>query len=294
MNFIESHYAPGDTAPVKLYYTDQGEGTPIVFIHGWPSDSGMWEYQIAALSQQGFRCIAYDRRGFGKSDKPVNGHTDYNVLAADLKAVLEGLDLENVTLVGFSMGAGEVVRYFSRFGGARVAKAIIIGGITPFMLQTNDNPDGTPKELFDTFVEQINTDRQDFLRTFYKQFYGETLINSPVSQAVLDWSWHAALLADHNATIGNIRAFSETDFRREMESVNVPCLIIHGDNDKVVPIKPAGQNAARLVPQAEYLVYEGAPHGLFITHKEKLNADLLGWITEGTLFSNREADDIII
>lgn len=267
--------------PVNLFYEDWGEGQPVVLIHGWPLSHQMWESQLLELPKHGLRCIAYDRRGFGRSSKPWEGY-DYDTFADDLKAVLEELDLENVTLVGFSMGAGEVVRYFSRHGGARVAKAVLVGGVTPFLLKTDDHPEGAPQEIFDTMIEKIEEDRADFLNDFGKQFYGVGLLSKPVSQSLLDWNKTLALFASPKATIDCVRAFSETDFRSEMASVNVPTLVIHGDADKTVPIDFTGEQAARMIPNAEYKVYEGAPHGLFATEKDRLNEDLLGFILESS------------
>jgi pimeloyl-ACP methyl ester carboxylesterase len=279
MNFIKSQNPDG--TPVNLYYEDWGTGKPVVFIHGWPLDHQMWEHQTRVLPEMGLRCIAYDRRGFGKSDKPWDGY-DYDVFADDLKAVLDQLNLEDVTLVGFSMGGGEVVRYFSRHGGNRVSKVVLLASITPFTLQTDSNPDGVPLETLHEMIANIQEDRASFLTGFAKMFYGVTLISHQVSQATLDWNLVLAMQASPKATVDCIHAFGETDFRTEMHTVNVPTLVIHGDSDKIVPIEATGQQAARLIPGAKYIVYEDAPHGLFITHKEELNADLLEFITVDT------------
>ncbi|WP_019987218.1 alpha/beta fold hydrolase [Rudanella lutea] len=271
---------------VNLFYEDYGQGQPVVFIHGWPLDHQMWEYQLTDLPGRGLRCIAYDRRGFGKSSKPYDGY-NYDTFADDLKAVLEQLDLQNVTLVGFSMGAGEVARYMSRHGGARVAKVVLAGGVTPYLLKTDDNPDGVDRSTFDDMVDKIRTDRADFLQTFGKQFYGVGMLSKPVSQAMLDGDFMRAYLASPKATIDCVRAFSETDFRSDVQTINVPALIIHGDADKTVPIESSGEQTANLMMNASYKIYEGAPHGLFYTEREQFNRDLLDFILEPSSVSNR-------
>lgn len=267
---------------INLFYQDWGTGQPVVFIHGWPLSHEMWEYQLVELPKYGFRCIAYDRRGFGKSDKPWSGY-DYDTLASDLNSLLEKLDLNHVTLVGFSMGGGEVVRYISKYGTSRIAKAILISSVAPYLLKTDDNPDGVDKEAFDGFVKNIEDDRPEFLNTFGKQFYGVNLISKPVSKSILEWNQMLALQGSPQATTACIRSFSETDFRSEMHALNaIPTLIIHGSSDSTVPIEPTGNQAADLVPNAQYIVYDGAPHGLFYTEKGKLNTDLLQFINQKT------------
>ncbi len=266
---------------VNLFYEDWGTGQPVVFIHGWPLSHEMWEYQLTELPKQGLRCIAYDRRGFGKSSKPW-GSYDYDTLADDLKAVLDELDLKDVILVGFSMGGGEVARYFSRHGGARVAKAVLLGAVTPYMLQTADNPEGVPQEVFEKMTEQMKEDRADFLTSFGKQFFGVNLINHPVSQAMLDWCRTLALLGSPKATLECAKSFAETDFRKDMPHIKVPTLIIHGDKDQIVPIEVSGDRTAKMIPNARYIVYEDAPHGFYYTEKDKLNQDLLSFIMEPT------------
>ena len=266
---------------VKLFYTDQGTGSPVVLIHGWPLSHEMWDYQLAELPKHNLRVIAYDRRGFGKSGRTW-GDYNYNTFADDLKAVLDELNLHNVTLVGFSMGGGEIARYMSRYGGARVSKVVFVSAVTPYLLKDDSNPDGVDKDTFDTIVENINKDRADFLQTFGKQFYGVSLISHPVSQAHLDGDFARAYVASHAATVDCVRAFSETDFRNDLTQIHVPTLIIHGDADKTVPIESSGELTANALPNAQYLVYDGAPHGLFYTEKDRLNDDLLTFIQEGT------------
>lgn len=262
---------------VKLFYEDLGTGKPVVFIHGWPLNHEMWEYQLAELPKHGLRCIAYDRRGFGKSDRPWE-YYDYDTLADDLKAVLEQLDLRQVTLVGFSMGGGEIARYIGKYGTERLEKVVLISAVTPFMLQTNDNTEGVPKENFDDMVNKLSQDRPAFLADFGKKFYGVTLLSHPVSQQLLDWNLMLCLMSSPKATVDCVRSFSETDFRNDVPQITVPTLIIHGDADKTVPIAISGNKTAALLPHATYKVYEDAPHGLFITEKEQLNADLMAFI----------------
>jgi pimeloyl-ACP methyl ester carboxylesterase len=264
---------------VNLFYQDWGQGDPVVLIHGWPADHQMWEHQSHSLPHYGKRVIAYDRRGFGKSDKPWNGY-DYDTLAADLNAILEGLNLQNVTLVGFSMGGGEVARYMSRYGGARVARVALVSAVTPYLLKTDDNPDGVDKDTFDDIVENLRKDRPDFLQTFGKQFFGVGVVSHPVSQATLDWMQMICLQGAPHATEECARAFSETDFRQDVQSIQVPTLIIHGTSDKTVPIDSSGDLTAKLMPHATYIRYDGEPHGLFATEdgKDRLTKDLLDFV----------------
>jgi len=275
MPFVKSK--ENSATPAEIYYEDWGTGKPVVFIHGWPLDHQMWEYQLTYLAQQGIRCIAYDRRGFGRSDKPWQGY-DYNTMAGDLKALLDELDLNDVTLVGFSMGGGEIARYFGLYGGARISKVVLISSVVPYMLKTPDNPDGLPKEMFDEFVQKLKDDRPAFLDNFGKIFYGVNLIKHPVSSEFLHWSWRICTSGSPKATIDCIYAFGETDFRTDAAAINVPTLIIHGDSDKTVPIDVSARQAVKLIKNAKLVEYEGAPHGLFYTEKEKLNKDLLEFI----------------
>lgn len=265
---------------IKLHYQDLGTGTPVVLIHGWPLSGAMWDYQLAELPKHNLRVIAYDRRGFGQSSKPFDGY-NYDTFADDLRALLDALDLHNVTLVGFSMGGGEIARYMSRHDGARVSRVVFVGSVTPYLLKDDSNPNGVDKDTFDDMVKQINKDRADFLQTFGKQFYGVNLVSHPVSQAHLEGDFMRAYLASHKATVDCVRAFSETDFRQDLTQIQVPTLIIHGDADKTVPIEASGELTAQALPNAHYIVYDGAPHGLFYTEKDRLTQDLLTFIQEG-------------
>jgi non-heme chloroperoxidase len=275
MPFIKS--VQNNNKPVKIYYEDYGKGKPVVFIHGWPLSGSMWEYQVTQLPQQGLRCITYDRRGFGKSDRPFDGY-DYDTLAGDLKNLLEELDITDVTLVGFSMGAGEIAKYFSLYGGKRVSKVIIVSGVTPYMLKTDSNPDGVPQEEFDKMAKAMIEDRPAFMENFNKDFFSVSLANHPVSDAFLANSLTKVMDASPIATLECAKSFSATDFRKDVVKINVPTLIIHGNNDKTVPIKPTGEESAKLINGARLIIYEGAPHGLWYTDKEKLNQDLIDFI----------------
>ena len=262
---------------ISLYVRDYGKGKPVILIHGWPLCSDMWEYQIDELVESGHRVVAYDRRGFGKSSQPWDGY-DYDTLTDDLKEIIEQLKLEHITLVGFSMGGGEVVRYFSRYGGVKVIKAVLISSVVPFLMKTESNPQGVPKEMFDGIADAISNDRIGFLEDFGRAFFGVTALHHPVSSPVLNYYNMLASLASPRATLECAKSFSSTDFRNEMALINVPTLIIHGDADKTVPIESSSNITAKLVATNEYIVYEGAPHGLFYTDKEKLNGDLIKFI----------------
>lgn len=262
---------------VQLYVQDYGQGKPVILIHGWPLSNEMWEYQVEALVENNFRVITYDRRGFGKSSQPWDGY-DYDTLADDLKAIIDQLQLDDITLVGFSMGGGEVVRYFSRHDGRGVSKVVLIASVTPFLLKTADNPEGITQEMADETAESIRKDRIGFLDTFGKTFFGVNLINKPLSTPLLEYYRMLASLASPRATLECAKSFSSTDFRSEMASLNVPVLVIHGDADKTVPIEFSSEKAVTLISDHTYVVYSGAPHGLFYTEREQLNEDLLEFL----------------
>ena len=261
----------------QLYYKDWGTGRPVVFIHGWPLNADMWDYQMTHLASHGLRCIAYDRRGFGRSEQPWMGY-DYDTLAQDLASVIEALDLTDVGLVGFSMGGGEVARYLGRHGSARVSRAALISAVTPYMLKTAEHPDGVDVSTFDKMVEGLMKDRPHFLAQFAPSFYGKTLLDPKVSDEVLQWTLMMAMQGSQRATQACVRAFSETDFRSDLPRFGVPTLVVHGSADKTVPIEVAGRQAAKLIPGAQFIEYDGEPHGLFLTAKDRLGADLLGFL----------------
>ena len=258
----------------EIFFNDWGTGAPIVLIHGWPLSSEMWEHQASFLVQNGYRVISYDRRGFGKSSQPWTGY-NYDRFADDLSELIDALDLTDATLVGFSMGGGEVVRYLSRHGASRVSKAVLVSSVAPYMLKTESNPHGTDESVFDGFKQNIVKDRFDFLNTFGPQFYGRSVLHHTVSESVLNWTFALAIKASPKATLDCVTAFSSTDFREEMKSLHTPFLVIHGTSDKTVAIDAAGRAAAKILPNARLVEYDGEPHGLFMTAPDRLNQDLL-------------------
>jgi non-heme chloroperoxidase len=260
-----------------LYYDDWGAGPPVVLIHGWPLDADMWSEQALFLAEHGHRVVMYDRRGFGRSSHPWDGYT-YDTLAADLKAIVDQLDLRGATLVGFSMGGGEVARYLARYGTERIAKAALVSAVTPFLLKTDDNPTGVDQAKLQPILDGLKADRAHFLAGFGKTFFGAGLLNKPVSDETLQWSQSIAMMASYRATLACAGAFSSTDFRADMAAFTVPTLIIHGTDDKTVPIDSSARVAAKLVPHAQYIEYEGEPHGLHATAKDRLNQDLLTFL----------------
>ena len=277
MSFVKTTSETANNS-VNIFYQEYGMGKPVLFIHGWPLNHEMWEYQLAELPKHNLRCIAYDRRGFGKSDRTWESY-DYDTLAADLNELITQLNLTKVTLVGFSMGGGEIARYIGKYGTDKIEKVVLISSVTPYMLKTNGNSEGIEKEMFDEMVDKITTDRPEFLREFGKQFYGVNMLNQPISTAMLEWNQTQCLASSLNATVDCLRSFSETDFRNDLKKIDIPVLIIHGDADKTVPINVSGNKSAALLPHAKYIVYADAPHGLFITEKERINADLLNFIS---------------
>ncbi|QJU60750.1 alpha/beta hydrolase [Sphingomonas sp. AP4-R1] len=261
----------------KLHVKDAGTGRPVVLIHGWPLTGDMFEYQTLALLESGYRVITYDRRGFGQSGHPLLGY-DYDTFADDLAAVLEALDVSGVTLVGFSMGGGEIARYLSRHGAARIAKVALVSSVVPYLLKSDDNPNGVDQSVLDDMKAQIRKDRFAFLGSFAKQFYGVGLVSSPVSKELMDWTFILAVMASPKATLNCIDAFGKTDFRPDLSAFTVPTLIIHGTSDKVVPIDASGRAAAEAIPGATLVEYDGEPHGLFATAPERLIQNLIQFI----------------
>ena len=263
-----------------LYLKEWGNGPPVVLIHGWPLSADSWDDQAMALAEHGYRVIAYDRRGFGRSDQPWDGY-DYDTLADDLAAVIEACDAANPALVGFSMGGGEVARYLTRHGGGEgggVRKVALISSVVPFLLQTPDHPEGAPQSVFDEMTDGIEKDRADFFKGFFKDFYGIGLISHPVSDAHLEWSSQIALQAGLKGTIDCLTAFSSTDFRPDLAAFTMPTLIIHGTDDKTVPIDITARAAAKAIPHAQLIEYDGAAHGLLASHKDSVTADLIAFL----------------
>lgn len=278
MAYIKTNSTSGHNS-MNIFYQEYGTGKPVIFIHGWPLNHEMWEYQLNELPKHNLRCIAYDRRGFGKSDRSWDGY-DYDTLASDLNDLITQLNLTEVVLVGFSMGGGEVARYIGKYGSDKLSKIVFVSSVTPFRLKTADNPDGAEKEGFDETIKKLKADRPAFLAEFGKKFYGVDKSNQAVSEGILAWNQVLCLMSSAKATTDCVRSFSETDFRKDLEKIKIPVLIIHGDDDKIVPIKVSGDKTAAIVSHASYIVYQNAPHGLFITEKEKLNADLINFIKE--------------
>jgi len=271
----------------ELYVKDWGTGRPVVLLHGWPLSADSWDDQAKAIADNGMRAIFYDRRGFGRSDQPFTGY-DYDTFADDLADVIEASGVsDNIALVGFSMGGGEVARYMSRHGGKGVTQAALISSVVPYLLKTDDNPDGVPQAQFDTMTAGMKEDRAKFFAGFFKNFFGIGMLTGPVSQETADMAWNVAMQAGLQPTLKAAEAFASTDFRPDLTSITVPTLVIHGTTDKTVPIDPTGRAVAAALPNARLIEYDGAPHGVFASDKERLTADLLAFLGEdaGSAFS---------
>ena len=268
---------------IDLYVKDWGEGRPVILIHGWPLDADMWDAQAMALAENGFRAIAYDRRGFGRSDQPWNGY-DYDTLADDLAEVMTAAGVTaDATLVGFSMGGGEVARYMSRHDGKGVIATGLIASVVPYLLRTDDNPDGAPAAVFEQMKGGIKEDRARFFRhTFMPGFFGSGWVTSPVSDDVVAAATAKALQAGLKPTLACVDAFGKTDFRSDLAAFTVPTLIVHGTADKTVPIDPSARAAHRGIPGSQLVEYDGEPHGLNVTASDRLTKDLLTFLGKGT------------
>jgi non-heme chloroperoxidase len=264
---------------VALYVKDWGTGRPVILIHGWPLSADTFDDLGMAIAGAGMRAIAYDRRGFGRSDQPWGGY-DYDTMATDLADVIEKTGARGAALVGFSMGGGEVIRYLARFRDHTATQAVLIGSIVPYMLQTPDNPTGVPQAVFDQMAQGIAADRAKFWAAFFPQFYGTSLLKHTVSQEIIDWSCHVAMQASLKGTLDCAKAFSSTDFRPDLKKVTVPTLIIHGTEDVTVPIDVSSRQAAAGIAGSVLKVYEGGPHGLLASHKDQIRDDVLGFLRQ--------------
>jgi non-heme chloroperoxidase len=263
----------------QLYFNDWGSGQPIVFSHGWPLSADAFEDQMFFLAQQGYRCIAHDRRGHGRSSQPWNGN-DLDTYADDLAELVAALDLKNAVHIGHSTGGGEVVRYIGRHGSKRVAKTVLIGAIAPLMLKTPANPGGTPIEAFDQLRAAVQADRSQFWKDLSLPFYGYNRPGAKLSQGVRESFWLQGMRAGFPASYFCIKAFSETDLTRDCKEVDKPTLILHGDDDQIVPIGPSAMLSSKLIAGARLEVYKGAPHGMCTTLKDRVNADLLAFLKQ--------------
>ena len=262
---------------IEIYYKDWGKGRPVVFSHGWPLNSDVWDDQMMFLAERGYRVVAHDRRGHGRSSQPWNGN-DMNTYADDLAKLLDTLDLKDVVLVGHSTGGGEVARYIGRHGSWRITKMVLVGSVTPLMLKTETNSDGLPMSVFDEIRSSVISDRSQFYREFSLKFYGYNRWGANVSQVVLDAFWLKGIQLGLKGAVERIKAFSETDFTEDLKRIDVPTLIVHGDDDQIVPIEASAVPSSKLVKGSTLKIYAGGSHGLTQTHKDHFNSDLLEFI----------------
>ena len=277
MNFINA--GKENSCNIDIYYEDYGSGKPVVLIHGWPLSSSSWEKQIPSLIEAGYRVIAYDRRGFGHSSKPASGY-NYDTLAEDLNKIMTKLNLRDATLVGFSMGGGEVARYLSKYGSERVNKAVFMSAIPQFLLKTSDNPEGVDGSIFDGMKKAIKADRPAFLSEFFANFYNvDNLIGTKISDEVVRLSWNIGAGASPKGTLDCVSAWL-VDFREELKRINIPVLIMHGNADRILPLAATGKRTPEFVKGSRLVVIKGAPHGMNWTHAEEINRELLAFLDE--------------
>jgi non-heme chloroperoxidase len=262
---------------IEIYYKDWGTGRPVIFSHGWPLNADAWDEQMFFLASRGFRCIAHDRRGHGRSGQPWHGN-DLDTYADDLSAVMEALDLKDAVMIGHSTGGGEVTRYLGRHGTGRAAKAVLMSAIPPLMLKTPANPAGLPIEVFDNIRAGVSGDRSQFYRELSLPFYGGNRPGSKVSQGTTDAFWMWSMQVGFVGAYECIKAFSETDLTLDLKKINIPTLVLHGDDDQIVPIEDSALLSSKLIKNAVLKVYPGAPHGMMVTHRDQLNNDLLAFV----------------
>lgn len=267
-----------NSGDIELYYNDIGSGKPVVLIHGWPLDGTSWEKQVSSLLGAGARVITYDRRGFGMSSRPSTGY-DYDTFAEDLHHLVNHLNLRDFTLVGFSMGGGEVARYLGKYGTRHVSGAVFVSSVPPFLLKTADNPAGVDKSVFDGFKFALAQDRLSFLSKFLADFYNvDVLKGKSITDQVVQWSWNAAAVASPKGTIDCVTAFGETDFRSDLAHVDIPTLVIHGTDDRIVPFPISGKRTAEMVKGAKLVAIDGAPHGCIWTNADQVNRELIDFV----------------
>ncbi len=273
-----------NSSSIDLYYEDHGSGQPVVLIHGYPLSGASWEKQMSVLLNARYRVITYDRRGFGKSSQPTEGY-NYDTFAADLQELITQLKLDEFILVGFSMGGGEIARYFGKYGPKGVSKAVIIGGVPPFLLKTDDNPEGVDASVFEEIKKAVTADRYAFFTEFFKNFYNsDPLLGNRVSKDVMHASWNLAVSASATASLACVSTWIE-DFRKDVARIDVPTLVIHGDDDRIVPLAASGQRTAKLIKGARLAVVKGGPHAITWTHAEEVNAELLTFLGEPSVKS---------
>jgi pimeloyl-ACP methyl ester carboxylesterase len=264
---------------IDLYYEDHGAGRPVLLVHGWPLSGASWEKQVPVLLKAGHRVITYDRRGFGDSSRPVSGY-DYDTFAEDLDKLITKLDLRDITLAGFSMGGGEVARYLGKHGSQRVSRAIFISSVPPFLVKTSDNPEGVDSSVFDGIKQAISADRPAFLSKFFADFYNVDLLRGKrISDQVVQLSWNIGAVASPKGTLDCVSAWL-TDFRKDLQSIKVPTLVIHGDADRILPIAATGKRTHELIKESKLVVVEGGPHGITWTHAEQVNQALMEFLGE--------------
>jgi len=278
MSYVD--VAKENSTSIHLYYEDHGSGQPVVLIHGYPLNSASWEKQVPALLKAGYRVIAYDRRGFGKSSQPATGY-NYDTFAEDLHRLVQHLKLRDFVLVGFSMGGGEVARYIGKYGSKGVSKAVIIGGVPPYLLKTADNPEGVDGAVFAAIEKAASADRYAFFTEFFKNFYNTDMyLGKRVSEQAVEASRNVAAIASGIASVACVPTWHE-DFRQDLEKINVPTLVLHGDADRIVPFPAAGQRTAKLIKGAELVVIKDGPHNIAWTHADELNSALLNFLGKG-------------